>query len=195
MTLFNPKLVTSKQLERGKKFESVALREYEKYMFNKSTPVKVLPCGLVVSKGCPILGATPDARVVDFDYFGIAELKCPYTKHHVTPLDACTDEKFFTKQTGDRECKLKEDHPYYAQVQGQMAVTGAKWCDFIVYTSKGIYVQHIPFDPVFWAGLEQKLLSYYFYHFITFASAKFFQGSCQVNNNSDCEVLCTATSG
>ncbi|XP_073237731.1 uncharacterized protein [Porites lutea] len=196
--LINPKLVTSKQLEHGKKFESVALREYEKYMFNKSTPVKVLPCGLVVSKGCPILGATPDARVVDFgctDYFGIAEVKCPYTKHHVTPLDACTDEKFFMKQTGDRECKLKEDHPYYAQVQGQMAVTGAKWCDFIVYTSKGIYVQRIPFDPVFWAGLEQKLLSYYFDHFITFASAKFFQGSCQVNNNSDCEVLCTATSG
>ena len=196
--LINPKSVTSKQLEHGKKFESVALREYEKYMFNKSTPVKVLPCGLVVSKGCPILGATPDARVVDFgctDYFGIAEVKCPYTKHHVTPLDACTDEKFFMKQTGDRECKLKEDHPYYAQVQGQMAVTGAKWCDFIVYTSKGIYVQRIPFDPVFWAGLEQKLLSYYFDHFITFASAKFFQGSCQVNNNSDCEVLCTATSG
>ena len=77
----------------------------------------------------------------------------------------------------------------------KMAVTGAKWCDFIVYTSKGIYVQRIPFDPVFWAGLEQKLLSYYFYHFITFASAKFFQGSCQVNNNSDCEVLRTATSG
>ena len=127
MTLFNPKLVTSKQLERGKKFESVALREYEKYMFNKSTPVKVLPCGLVVSKGCPILGATPDARVVDFgctDYFGIAEVKCSYTKHHVTPLDACTDEKFFMKQTGDRECKLKEDHPYYAQVEGQ---NGCYW--------------------------------------------------------------------
>lgn len=62
-----------------------------------------------------------------------------------------------------------------------MAVTGARWCDFIVYTSKGIYqyVQHILFDPVFWAGLKQKLLSYYFEHFIKFASAKLFDGSQQ----------------
>ena len=195
--LMNPTPASSKHLEHGKKFEPVALMEYEKFMFHRRTPVKVLPCGLVVSKGCPILGATPDARVVDFgctDYFGIAEVKCPYTRYHVTPLDACTDPKFFMEETSDTECKLKEDHPYYAQVQGQMAVTGAKWCDFIVYTSKGIYVKRIPFDPVFWAGLEQKLLSYYFDHFIEFASAKFWQGSCQVSSNSDCEVLCTATS-
>ncbi|KAL9967600.1 hypothetical protein ACROYT_G025862 [Oculina patagonica] len=195
--LINPTPVSSKYLEHGKKFEPVALMEYEKFMFNRRTPVKVLPCGLVVSKGCPILGATPDAKIIDFgctDYFGIAEVKCPYTKFQVTPLDASTDEKFFMEQTGVADCKLKEDHPYYAQVQGQMAVTGAQWCDFIVYTSKGIYVQRIPFDPVFWAQLQQKLYSYYFDHFIQFASAQFFQGSCQVSSNNDCEVLCTATS-
>ena len=77
------------------------------------------------------------------------------------------------EKRGVSNCKLKEDHPYYAQVQGQMAVTGARWLDFIVYTSKGIYVQRILFDPVFRAGLKQKLLSYYFEHFIKFASAKF----------------------
>ena len=173
----NPTPVSSKYLEHGQKYEPVALMEYEKFMFNRRTPVKVLPCGLVVSRGCPILGATPDARVVDFgcvDYFGIAEVKCPYTKYHVTPLDACTDAKFFMEQIGACKCKLKEDHQYYAQVQGQMAVTGARWCDFIVYTSKGIYVQRILFDPVFWAELEQKLFSYYFEHFIKFASAKLF---------------------
>ncbi|CAH3023650.1 unnamed protein product [Porites evermanni] len=35
---------------------------------------------------------------------------------------------------------LKPNHPYYAQVQGQMGVSGAKWCDFIDYTRKGIYI-------------------------------------------------------
>ena len=29
--------------------------EYEKFMFNRRTPVKVLPYGLVESKECPIL--------------------------------------------------------------------------------------------------------------------------------------------
>ena len=62
----------------------------------------------------------------------------------------------------------------------QMAVTGARWCDFIVYTSKGLYVQRIPFDPIFWRNLKQKLLSYYFTHFIKFASAKKHDGNCQV---------------
>ena len=77
--------------------------KYDKFMFSRRTPVKALPCGLVVSKGCPIVAATPDARVVDFgciDYFGIAEVKYPYTKYHVTPLDVCTDPKYFMEKTG-----------------------------------------------------------------------------------------------
>ena len=36
------------------------------------------------------------------------------------------------------------------------------------------FMQRILFDPVFWAELEQKLFSYYFEHFIKFASAKLF---------------------
>ena len=177
-----------------KKFEPVALREYEKLMCNRRTPVKVLPSGSIVSS--PVIGATPDARVVDFGctyHFEIAEAKCPYTKHHVTPLDACSDAKFVMEKTSDTECKLKLDHPYYAQVQGQMAVTGARWCDFIVYTSRGLYVQRITFDPIVWAELNQKLVSYYFIHFIKFASAELCQGNCQVNNSNDCQVICTST--
>ena len=161
-TLINPTSVTSKYLEHGKKL-----------MCNRRTPVKVLPSGFVVSKGSPVIGTTPDARVVDFsctDHFGIAEVKCPYTKHQVTPLDACSDAKFCMEKTNNTESKLKVDHPYYAQVQGQMTVTGARWCDFIVYTSRGLYVQRITHDPVFWTELNQKLVSYYFTHFIKFAS-------------------------
>ena len=52
--LLNPTPVSSKYLEHGKKLEPVALMEYEKFMFNRRTPVKALPCGFVVSKGCPI---------------------------------------------------------------------------------------------------------------------------------------------
>ena len=34
--------------------------------------------------------------------------------------------------------KLKENHPYYSQVQGQMAIGGRVWNDFIIYTNRGI---------------------------------------------------------
>lgn len=32
-------------------------------MFNRETPVAVLKSGLVVSQSCPVLGASPDAKV------------------------------------------------------------------------------------------------------------------------------------
>lgn len=36
--------------------------EYENFMFNRRTPVKVLPCEFVVSKVSPIIGATSDTE-------------------------------------------------------------------------------------------------------------------------------------
>ena len=53
----------------------------------------------------------------------------------------------------------------------------------------------ITYDPGFWAEQGQKLLSYHFEHFIKFAHAMLFNWNCLASNNSDCEVLWTATSG
>ena len=47
-------------------YEPIALQQYEKFMFNRKTPVAVLKSGFVVSKSCPVLGASPDAKVFDF---------------------------------------------------------------------------------------------------------------------------------
>ena len=175
-SIMHPKPFTSKYVAHGMKFEPVALREYEKFMFNRKTPVAVLKSGFVVSEAFPVLGASPDAKVIDFGCsicFGLAEVKCPHTKFHVTLLEACSDPNFFMEKISDTQCRLKRDHAYYGQVQGQMGVTGAKWCDFIVYTSKGIYIERIAFDPVYWGNLKNELLRYYFEHFLKFASADF----------------------
>ena len=56
-----------------------------------------------------------------------------------------------------------------------MGITGAKWCDFIVYTQKGMSIQRIPFNQEFWWDLERKLSSYYYEHFIDFAVEDFQQ--------------------
>ena len=69
---------------------------------------------------------------------------------------------FFHGEISENKCRLERDRAYYAQVQGQMGITGAKWCDFIVYTSKGLYVERIAFDAVFWQDLRSKVLDYYF---------------------------------
>ena len=172
-SVMHPKPFTSKYVAHGIKYE---VQEYEKFMFNRKTPVAVLKSGLVVSKGFPVLGATPDVKIVDFGCsvcFGLAEVKCPQTKFHVTPLDACSDPTLFMEKISENKCRLKRDHAYYAQVQGQMGITGAKWCDFIVYTSKGLYVERIAFDAVFWQALRSKLLDYYFEHFLSFVAVDF----------------------
>ena len=124
----HPKPFTSKYVAHGMKYEPIALSEYEKLMFNRKTPVAVLKSGLVVSEAFPVLGASPDAKVIDFGCsicFGLAEVKCPHTKFHVTPLEACSDPNFFMEKISDTQCRLKRDHAYYGQVQGQMGVTGA----------------------------------------------------------------------
>ena len=84
----HPKPFTSKYVAHGIKYELVAYREYEKFMFNRKTPVAVLKSGFVVSKAFPVLGPSPDAKLIVFGCsicFGLAEVKCSHTKFHVTP--------------------------------------------------------------------------------------------------------------
>lgn len=77
------------------------------------------------------------------------------------------------EKTGDTTCRLKTGHAYYAQIQGQMSVTGSQWCDFVVYTRRGLYVQRIPFNADFWEKLRDDLTLYYFQHFIKHAAEEF----------------------
>lgn len=176
INIMHPPVLNNKYIEHGKKFEPVALMEYQSLMRAKRMPITVIPSGLVISESYPILGASPDGKVIDpgcFDHFGLVEVKCPWTKANVTPTEACSDPKFFMEKTGDTTCRLKTGHAYYAQIQGQMGVTGSQWCDFVVYTRRGLYVQRIPFNADFWEKLRDDLTLYYFQHFIKHAAEEF----------------------
>ena len=90
-------------------------------------------------------------------------MKCPFSVRDVTPTDACSKSNFFGTLMIDNatpQLELKETHPYYAQVQGQMGVR-KRWCDFIVYTEKGLSIQRIHFDLSFWRDLVSKLEEFY----------------------------------
>lgn len=144
-------------------------------MHSVKKPVLVYKSGLVVCLTSPYLGASPDGKVVDKGCnspFGLIEVKCPETKFMVTPLDACSHDGFFLENC-DGQPKLKRDHSYYKQVQGQLGITGAKWCNFVVYTSRGMSIERIPFQEQFWLNLQQRLKDYYFTHFISKAASEF----------------------
>ena len=136
--LLHPTPFTSRFTAHGNKYESVALREYQKYMHTIKKPVLVYKSGLVISREDPYLGASPDGKVIDkgcTQHFGLLEIKCPQTKFMVTPLEACSDPNFFLENLNGKP-KLKPSHMYYKQVQGQQGITGTRWCDFVVYTCR-----------------------------------------------------------
>ena len=173
--LLHPRSFTSKYTQHGKKYEPVALKQYEKYMHSIKKPVSVYKSGFVISINSPYLGASPDSKVVDSgctEPYGIVEVKCPETKFMVTPLDACSDNHFYLENVNGIP-KLKENHNYYDQIQGQLGITNAKWCDFVVYTSKGMSIERITLDEYYWSELRETLSRYYFEHFLATAADEF----------------------
>lgn len=115
----------------------------------------VCSAGYVIYKDIPYLGATPDAYVHDphrKDQYGLIEIKCLYKYRNVTPEDTCLNSDFCCSicvQDGSRVVKLKQNRPYYSQIQGQLAITGRKWYDFVIYTNQGISVETISYHEHF----------------------------------------------
>ena len=152
----------------GKANEQAAIQLYVETQ-NETGHADLYACqsGFVISEDHPFLGASPDSAVYDpsdSDPFGLAEVKCPYSSRKMTPAEACSQPNFFCTSNAlgsTSQVQLKRAHPYYSQVQGQMGVTKRNWCDFIVYTEKGISVERINFDSVFWDELLTKLVDFY----------------------------------
>ena len=116
----------------------------------------------------PFLGCSPDAKVNDKtedNPYGILEIKCSYKHRNVTPETACALEM------KDEFPVLKVNHKYYCQVQGQMGITGVKWCDFVTYTFQGMVIERIYLDVEFFAAKLLKLEQFFFKHFAKFFKA------------------------
>jgi len=70
---------------------------------------------------------------------------------------AAKDTYFYLNEVG-HELQLKKNHNCYFQVQGQLAISGKKFCDFVVWTLQGYSVERICFDPQLWQDMSQKVL-------------------------------------
>ena len=126
-------------------------------MKNTKRDCKMYEYGCVINPTVPWLGASPDGIVFHEDVgYGLVEVKCSYSKRNVSSRDACQDPSFFCPEVNGKVF-LKHDHDYYAQVQGQLSVYGASYCDFMLYTNKGLSIERITFDVVFWRTLTEKL--------------------------------------
>ena len=141
-----PLILTPTPVTWGIEHEAVAVKKYISY---KNFTVSVERCGFIIHPEKGWLGASPDGKVKDLtsqQSNGVIEVKCPYTKRDCTPEEACSDDKFCC-QIVNSIVRLKHDHNYYHQVQLQLYVCTeydwCQWCDFCIFTRKGISVEHI----------------------------------------------------
>lgn len=98
-------------MDRGNEIEAEA-RDFYEY----KQDVDVLKVGFcLIDEGslAHLVGASPDGMIGDD---GLLEMKCPKHSTHIKYLLAG---------------KLPTE--YFQQVQGQLMVTGRKWCDFMAY--------------------------------------------------------------
>ena len=170
LQILHPKQFSSAATEWGIHHEGIALKKYCELQHQSGHyGLYYSKSGFVINENYPFLGASPDAVVHDPNSkhsFGLAEVKCPYSYRHVHPVEAAESTNFCCRIEVDdankKHLKLKETHVYYSQIQGQMAITERSWCDFIVYTEKGVSVERIPFNTEFWNNtLLPKLIDFF----------------------------------
>ena len=89
-------------------------------------------------------------------------MKCPFKARDMTPTEASKQLNNFMSTIKDGALDLSTSHDYYLQIQGQMALTGATWCDFVIYPKKGLSVQRIRFNEKFWESKARLLSSFLF---------------------------------
>ena len=157
------KTVQTAAMKNGLEHESEAAQSYVNTRF-----VNVYRTGFVINPGCPFLGTSPDFLVYDptrNEVFGLLEIKCPQ-------CESCRDAKYLKIVNG--QLKLKKTHEYYFQVMGQMAITGLKWCDFMVFCKNDWHIETLYFDEEFFADMYNKLNLFYYNCYLPLIKSNFY---------------------
>ena len=159
LSIMQPCSFSSAATARGIQNEPIAIRAYLPHQHQQmKSSVTVQSTGFIISQTYPYLGANSDGSVYDpHDVShpnGYLEIKCSYSHRNSTPLEAGYSSGFCSSNIQDTKntpvLKLKKIHKYFAQVQGQLAVDERKWCDFVIFTNKGISIERIKFDEEYW---------------------------------------------
>ena len=165
-------------ISHGKGKEKVTRTLYARKMQQQVQGFAIFDAG--ISAKFPnflILVQHPDGKVFDpssKSKFGLLEIKCPYSKRRDTLDQAASYPDFYIEKAG-ADFYLKKTHLYFAQVQGQLALTGLPWCDFCVYLSdtNEICVDRVYFDSDNWENkLLPKLKNFFFNYALSFIAGQ-----------------------
>ena len=136
----------------GQDNEAAARKAYVNAMHQRGhATLTVKLSGFIIHPQEGWFGSSPDGIVIDSSdntSKGLLEVKCPFTKRDMSPEEACKDPNFYCYISDNGTFTLKRSHRYYNQVQLQLYVSSdvCEWCDFCVYTTKGVLIERIYTD-------------------------------------------------
>jgi hypothetical protein len=132
-------------IQYGQQNEANAIKEY----VARNPGIVIEKCGIFLSTAYPYLGATPDG-LIGSD--GIVEVKCLPSVKDRKLLDVINDpaSKDICLEEFMGQLRLKKQHNYYYQVQGQLQLSMKSYCIFIVYCENDFHSERIERDDEFW---------------------------------------------
>lgn len=136
---YEPDRFETKEMQWGNETEPLARTMYELETRNKA-----IECGIFLHNTL-MVGGSPDG-LIGSD--GTLEIKCPLPATHIKTLK---DGKVPTK--------------YIAQIQGQLWLTGRKWCDFVSFDPRmpdnaQLFIFRVERDEPYIKMLEGELIEF-----------------------------------
>ncbi|KAK3104382.1 hypothetical protein FSP39_000663 [Pinctada imbricata] len=173
-----------KSLKYGREMEPVAKSVFLKEFSTKHKNVNSEECGIIVDAVRPFIAASPDlllscACCGD----GCLEIKCPLIGKCQSCQSFCTCNVPHCLRLRNYCLSLKHEHSYYAQIQGQMHVSGRRWCDFFVYTCNGNYTERVYYDETYFAEIVRSL-DFFFFSYVL----PEIKSNCLKNENDEEEM-------
>ena len=146
-------------LKYGSDMEPIAVKKFTKYFKKHYKAVRNRDCGIFIDKTKQYLGASPDL-LIEYYCCGkeVIEIKNPFSIANEIP-SALNNLSYL--RMSNEQVALKQQHQYFAQVQGEMAITKRQLGYFFVYTQKGYHLETIRFNATYWHRLEENLTWFY----------------------------------
>ena len=158
-------------LAYDREHEEDARDAYVLWQAEQGRAVTVRSVGLhIMANG--FLGCSPDGIIHDASLgsaegaHGILEIKCPSSAAEVPLSEVAKKPHFCAKIDASGRIQLKRSYHYYYQVQGNMGVTGLRWCDFVLWSPLELSVERITFDEKLWDDMLKKLGHFYRHWFL-----------------------------
>ena len=137
-------------IDRGIKEEENAKCYYQKFSEKQHCSFDLQKPGLLISSSYFWIGASLDStRKFHCCDPSVVEIKCPFKGKDLDPKIAFLLPTVSGKKDENGNFFLDKNSQHYPQVETDMVFSGLKSCDFVTYTSKGIFILTNNFNDKF----------------------------------------------